>query len=48
MGTNRLKIGDKVIWRGAWGLHEPKEAIIESIQIGAEGSKFGRAVKSAD
>lgn len=46
MGTNRLKIGDKVIWRGAWGKEEPKEAIIEGIELCANGSKYGKEVKS--
>jgi hypothetical protein len=45
---SKLKIGDKVIWRGAWGTEPPKEAIVESIQLCAVGSKYGKTVQSVD
>jgi len=45
---SRLKIGDKVIWRGAWGKEAPKEAIVEEIELCANGSKYGKTVKSVD
>jgi hypothetical protein len=38
--NNTLKVGDKVMWRGAWGNDEPKEAYIRGIQI-TNGSKYG-------
>lgn len=41
-----LKIGDKVMWRGAWGSEPPKEVIIESIQLCPVGSKYGKEIKS--
>jgi hypothetical protein len=41
-----LKIGDKVMWRGAWGSEPPVEAEIESIQLCAVGSKYGKEIKS--
>ena len=43
---SRLKIGDKVIWRGAWGSEAPKQAIVESIELCGVGSKDGKDVKS--
>lgn len=45
---SRLKIGDKVIWRGGWGKEAPKEAIIEGISLCAVGAKYGKEVKSVD
>jgi hypothetical protein len=45
---SKLKVGDKVMWRGAWGTEPPKEAIVESIEICKEGCKEGRPVKSVD
>ena len=32
-----LKVGDKVMWRGAWGTQPPLEATIESMQLCAQG-----------
>ena len=43
---NRLKIGDKVMWRGAWGNDAPKEAIVTEIELCANGKKYGKTVKS--
>jgi len=45
---SKLKIGDKVIWRGSWGQEAPKEVIVESISLCAVGSKYGKDVKSTD
>jgi hypothetical protein len=42
----RLKVGDKVIWRGAWGTESSKEAIVESMELCAVGSKYGKDVQS--
>ena len=46
--TNKLKVGDTVIWRGAWGSEPPKEAKVEGIQKCPQGSKYGKDVTSAD
>lgn len=46
--TNRLKVGDKVMWRGAWGSEPAKMATVETMQLCAEGSKYGKDIKSAD
>ena len=46
MATGKLTVGDKVMWRGAWGKEAPKEATIESIELCANGSKYGKDVKS--
>lgn len=35
------KIGDKVMWRGAWGSDAPKIATIENIELVEEGQKYG-------
>jgi hypothetical protein len=48
MANDKLKIGDKVMWRGAWNTEPPKEATIESMSLCPKGSKFGRDIKSAD
>jgi hypothetical protein len=39
-----LKINDEVMWRGAWGIEPPIKAKVESIQLCAIGSKYGREV----
>ena len=43
---SRIKIGDTVKWRGAWGTEPAKDAVIVDIQICAKGRKEGRSVKS--
>ena len=43
----KLKIGDVVSWRGAWGNEPAIDATVESIQICPAGKKYGREVKSA-
>jgi len=43
---DRLKIGDNVMWRGAWGKELPKEAKVKSIELCANGNKHGGKVKS--
>ena len=45
---SKLKEGDKVKWRGGWGADAPKEAIVESMELCKEGSKYGKPVKSVD
>jgi len=44
----KLTVGDKVMWRGSWGKDQPKEVIIEDIEICREGCKNGRPIKSVD
>jgi hypothetical protein len=41
-----LNIGDKVMWRGAWGSQPAKEAKVTGIQLCAVGSKYGKDIKS--
>ena len=48
MATGKLKVGDKVMWRGAWGQEPAKEATIESMSLCPKGSKHCRDIKSAD
>ena len=43
---SRLKIGDKVTWRGTWGKQPPKEATVIEISLCAVGAKYGKDVKS--
>ena len=45
---SKLKVGNKVMWRGGWGSEPPKEAIVEQIEICSEGCKHGRVVKTVD
>lgn len=34
-----LKVGDKVIWRNAWGTLEPVTAIVEGIEVNCKGKE---------
>ena len=43
-----LKVGDKVMWKGAWGTQLPKETTIESIQLCENGEKYGDDVEECD
>ena len=45
--NNKLKIGDKVIWRNGWGASAPVEAEIESIENYCVG-KYGTSVTEVD
>ena len=38
---NTLKIGSKVMWRGAWGFEPAEETTIESIELCENGDKYG-------
>jgi hypothetical protein len=44
----KLKIGDKVMWRGAWGKEPAKEATITGIQLCGVGAKYGKEIKSTN
>jgi hypothetical protein len=39
----KLKIGDTVNWRNAWGKDAPQDAVIESIDVHCNGTKHGKA-----
>jgi hypothetical protein len=39
-----LNIGDKVMWRGAWGREAAKEAVVTGIEKCAVGAKNGNSV----
>jgi hypothetical protein len=39
-----LKVGDSVMWRGAWGTQPAKKVKITGIEICKEGDKCGRQV----
>jgi hypothetical protein len=41
---NKLKVGDKVMWRGGFGNDAPKEAVVESIELCKAGEKYGNSV----
>ena len=41
---NKLKVGDKVMWRGDFGTASPKEAVVESIELCKAGEKYGNSV----
>lgn len=41
-----ISIGDKCMWRGAWGTEEMKQAIIEGIEKCRPNEKYGMSVKS--
>jgi hypothetical protein len=44
---SKLKIGDKVLWRGGFGMDAPVEAIVEGIEI-TNGGKYGNPVDEVD
>jgi hypothetical protein len=44
----KLKVGDKVMWRGSWGNEPAKLATVTGMEICSNGSKSGRSVGSAD
>ncbi len=46
MATGKLKVGDKVMWRGGWNTDPEKEATVESMELCAVGCKYGKDVKS--
>lgn len=43
-----LKVGDKVMWRGAWGTDAPKQAIVEEIETNCNGTKSGISADSVE
>ena len=44
---SKLKIGDKVNWRGDFGMAEPREAIVEGIDL-TKGGKYGDPVNEIE
>lgn len=46
MKNTQLKIGDNVMWRGAWGSQPPVETTVTKIELCSVGSKHGYPVKS--
>lgn len=44
----KLKVGDSVMWRGAWGSEPPVKVKVIAMQKCPSGSKYGRDVESAD
>lgn len=40
-----LKLGDTVVWCGAWGTQPPKEAVVDVIEINVpENGRYGTEV----
>lgn len=48
MKASKLKVGDKVMWRGAWGTESAKVAVVTGMQKCPKGSKYGKDVNSAN
>jgi len=44
----KLKIGDKVSWRGGFGFDGPQNAKVEGIDINCQGGKHGDQVDEVD
>ena len=47
MANEILKVGDKVMWRGAWGKETPKEAVVTEMELCGVGRKYGKPISSA-
>jgi hypothetical protein len=47
MSNEILKVGDKVMWRGAWGKEIPKEAMVTEMELCGVGQKYGKPISSA-
>lgn len=43
----RLRVGDRVRWRGCFGTDNPLEVTIETIEV-TGGAKYGKPVQSVD
>ncbi len=44
-----IRVGDRVVWRGAWGTEEPKIATIEGLVVTDEpGGKYGESAEEVD
>lgn len=41
-----LRVGDMVIWRGAWGDEEPQEVQVQAITRALPGDKYGEDLQS--
>ena len=47
--SDTLRVGDDVLWRGSFGMEEPKKVIVKGIQLNySNGSKDGVAVDEID
>lgn len=44
---DKLKVGDKVMWRGGFGTEIPKVATVKSIELCEPGEKYGEDVSEA-
>lgn len=44
---SKLKIGDRVMWRGGFGMDAPKPATVEEIEI-TRGGKYGDPVNEVE
>ena len=45
---SELKNGDTVMWRGGFGADAPKKAVVESMELCEEGSKYGKPIDSVE
>lgn len=47
--SDTLRIGDDVLWRGSFGMEEPKKVMVTGIQLNySNGSKEGIPVEEID
>lgn len=44
---DKLKVGDKVMWRGSFGSAIPQLATVKSIELCEPGEKYGEQVDEA-
>ena len=44
---SKLKIGDKIMWRGGFGMDTPETATVEEIEI-TKGGKYGDPVNEVE
>ena len=44
---NIFRVGDTILWRGAFGRDPAREAVVEGIELVAVGEKYGTPTESA-
>jgi hypothetical protein len=46
--SDKLRIGDLVLWSGSWGRDVSEPACIEAMELCQEGQKYGEEIEEID